>query len=219
MKKGTFILLIFNLAHLLFAGNKPDAKWDRFFPEILQKSPYLKNEVVKINHYAQLDPNLIYIYFEYLHRKFNLKTNNPDSNFSAYFGALLNQRKAEKNKWVQKILAQIDKKSFTPFVKAKLKRIFRSIAPEYNLAQLKEKVIPPRELDVNRQAYFNYIYLSGHFGETYKEQVNYVDMYGRELIKMAAFFDEKYTHWQSISKHQRKKLVSKALLSLTVDIS
>ena len=50
----------------------------------------------KLERYAELNPDLIYVYLEHLNRKFNLRLSDPDSNFHNYFGYLLNTSKEKK---------------------------------------------------------------------------------------------------------------------------
>lgn len=213
MKRPLIFLITFFVLNNVFAAERLIDLYQQFIPQqIKRQKRYMEIENKKLERYAELNPDLIYVYLEHLNRKFNLRLSDPDSNFHNYFGYLLNTSKEKKSKWAHKIQLQIDKRAIIPLAKAKLIYLFSTAASiDYKIELQEKEITPPKDFDRNRQAYFKYIYFSKDDKEEYDPQKNYTELCDQQLEKIAARFTKYYNELELIGESERKNLIAKAL--------
>ncbi len=204
-----FVIILFLSGHV--GATQIQSIWKDFLPrQILKNEKYSRNECARIDRYGELNPELVYVYLEHMKRKFTLKIFDPDSNYQAYFGYLLNWSKIIKSKWAHRELQNIDRKEiFFPLVKGSLKRYFEKIASQKYVLVKKDSVPRHPDYDPNLSAYFKLLFFLRN-KEPYNPETNYESRLGLVLKKMGDYYSQYYKKRKSLSKKQRHALIKKA---------
>lgn len=178
-----------------------------YLPGSVMNDKDFQNQVeLNIQHYASVNPDLVYYYVKYLEKRFGEKVIDPDSN---YYNLLREKdcvyRKA-RNTWVEEELKSADEispRTFSIAVKRNLEELYQEDIKDYRSSI-------ELNVDERMQLYFTYMILRGKKSQ-FNEKFNYASAVQKEMAQKIISFEEDYSNASGLDASKRYEMTDVSL--------
>jgi hypothetical protein len=173
-KFAFYILIIFiSLAQASHSQSNVQLFSDYLPEEYLKDEDKLEQVEINLNYYAEINPDLIYYFLNYLDALVNKKISDRDSNYYSILQYEISKSNKLNNTWVGKQLDKIQNLTESDLIIDELESLIDEFeVPETYAPEIKINLA----IDNNLQKFYTYKCLTGDKDLNYDENTNYYNL-------------------------------------------